>query len=168
VPDEGPDLAEVAAPRPGRRFLNDGVVAVAEIDPGQRAVRFGQAHELGRFPRIEGQGLLRQKLLAGPDSLGVDVEMDVVRRAVVDDVHVRLGDEGVGLIEDPPDPELGRRRARQAAVRVRHGRDLDAAETPQHLQVDQPDIACSDEPDLDRFHMAPPLGGQDKPRPGRR
>ena len=152
VADEGPDISQVAAPGPGRRFLHDGIVAIAEVDRRQSAVLRGQRQEFGRFARVEGQRLFGQEILSGPDGLGVDVEVDVVRGAVVHDLDLGIGDEGVGVAVDPPDAEPVGRGAGQLRVRIGHGRDLDPAEAPQHVQVDHADVARPDEPDLDRLH----------------
>ena len=64
------------------------IIPVAEIDPGQRPLLPGQTDQLGRLPGVEGERLLGKDVFIGQDGLAVDLKMDVVRGAIVDDLDL--------------------------------------------------------------------------------
>jgi len=115
-------------------------------------VLFGQLDELGRLPGIKGQRLFREDLFAGQNGPAVDLEMDVVGRAVVNDVDLPVSDELVGSRVDLGYVQFFRRPARQFQVFVGHRQDFDPDDAAEHFQVDQADIASSDQTDSYAFH----------------
>ena len=68
--EEGPDLSESPDAGASRRFLDDGIVAVTEIDGRERTVPAGETDELRGLPGIE------RKRFFGNDVVGCEVGND--------------------------------------------------------------------------------------------
>ena len=124
VAHESPDLAQVAPADAGGGLLDDRVVAIAKIDRRQCPPLPSQADELGRLGRVQRQGLLGEDVLPGQDGFPVEVEMDVVGRAVMDDLDLGVGEQSIRIRVNPPDAEPVAGPAGQIQIRIGHGRDF--------------------------------------------
>ena len=90
-------------------------------------------------------------MLARPDRRGVDRVVQVVRRRVVHDLHVRIVDQLLIAAVRLLDAERIRLRARRRRAAARHRHDVDEAETPDRVDVMRPDEAGADQTHPDAF-----------------
>src|SRR5581483_8523129 len=82
-----------------------------------------------------------------------DVRVQVVRRGVVDDVNVGIGDQPFETAVRLRDAELLRLRARRSLTARRDRDDVDEAEAPNRIDVMNPDEPRADEAHPYTFHM---------------
>ena len=145
--------ARVPAAEAQRHLQHHGVVAVAEVDPGDDALLLRQRGELLRLVQGHGERLLREDVLPPLDGRLVHGEVQAVGRARVDHVDRRVGQD-LGVVPvDFLDVVLLRRLSRELGVGVRDAFHRDPADAAQGLDVDRADVAGADDRDIDHCSL---------------
>ncbi|CDN42872.1 hypothetical protein BN871_BZ_00050 [Paenibacillus sp. P22] len=127
------------------QLLHHRVLPVVEIDAVHDAAIARQAKQFRRLAACHGQRLLGQHMLARSDNGFVDLEMKVVRRAVMHHVDVWMG-------QQLPIIAIGKRHAKLCRFFPRHlfavlgeGDDFDEFEPAHGLDMRRADKAGSDD-----------------------
>ena len=150
--------ADVAAGDRVPRLLHERVAAVVERD---------RVHDAGLRRRVE--QLLRlggghRERLVGDDVLplgnrrGVDRIVQVVRRRVVDDVNIRIVEQGFVAAVGLGGAERVRFLLRRFLAAAGHRHDVDEPQTPDGIDVVGTDESGAHDAHSNTFHAGPPLG----------
>ena len=138
------------------------VVAVHERDRGHAPRGGGRVGEAGGLLRVERERLLADDVLAGGERGLGERSMQVVRRAQVDDVHLRRLHELLGGLVRARGAQLDRGLARALRARRAHAGDLRPGD-PCGPRVDRADEAGAHDPGV---HRPAPCVGEGKRRCG--
>ncbi len=91
-------------------------------------------------------------MLARRDDLFVDLEMEMVGRAIVHHLNLRIGQQLVVIAVSLRNREHRRLRRREFLPPLRHGDDVDKTQSPERLDVRGADETCADDAGFDFGH----------------
>ena len=134
------------------RLLHQRHVAVIEIDGVHHAGLFRQPHQLARLGEVHRQRLFGDDVLAGREDVLGDREVEMIRRAIVHDLNLRIGQAVAVVAVRFRYRERRRLRLGQLLPPLRHRDDFDIPQPPQRLDVRRADETCADDACFDFGH----------------
>ena len=166
VADEKVRLADVAARDRVPRLLHERVAAVVEGDGVDDAGFRGLVEKLLPVRRRHRQRLVRDDVLALGDRRGVDRVVEVVRRRVVHDLDLGIGEQRLVAAIGPARPERLRLLVRRRLAAARDGDHVHVPETPDGIHVMRAHEPRTDNPHPYPFHDdSSTSNGRARPRP---
>jgi hypothetical protein len=148
----GEHAADVAILAHRPRLLHQRHVAVVEIDGVHDARRLGELHQLARLAGVHRQRLFAHHVFLRGEDVAVDLEVQVVWRAVVDDLDVRVGQQLLVVAVGFGDRKLVGLALGEVLPALGDGRDFDEAEAAKRLDVCWADETGADDACFDFCH----------------
>ncbi len=96
-------------------------------------------------------------MLARLDDLDIDLGVQVVGRAVVHHLDLRIGEQLFNVLVAARDVVFSRFALRQLVVDIGDGDQVGKADPAHRLDVADADVAHADDACLDRCHFLPPF-----------
>ncbi len=156
VADQKMRRADVAARDHVPRLLHERVAAVVERHRVDHAGLRRLIEQLLRFLGGHRERLVGDDVLPLGDRGRVDGVVKVVRRRVVDDLHVRVVEQRLVAAVRLGDSERLRFRGGRVLVTGRQGDDVHEPQPPHGVHMMRSDKPCADDPHPDPFHVQPP------------
>ncbi len=146
-------VAEFAAGDHVTGFLHQRIIAIVKID---RVNHFRLRGELDQFPGFDGghgQWLFGNNVFARGDDLFTDGEMEVIGRAIMDDLDVLIGQERIHTAVRFRDVKLVGLGLGELIVRLAQRGHFDKAQSAGRFDVRGPDETGADNSCFDGSHL---------------